>query len=153
LAGDTSKLTLGTLVSPVRILIADDHEIVRKGVSSLLLSRQNFEICGEAANGEEAVQQVRQLEPDLVVLDVTMPVLDGISAAKRIHKMRPSTPILILSMHEGREMIRAAKQAGAQAFVTKNHVSSVLLKAVDAVLEGQTFFSAQGGSGAGSAAG
>ena len=129
----------------MRILIADDHEIVRKGVSSLLLSRENFEICGEAANGEEAIQQVRQLEPDLVVLDVTMPVLDGISAAKRIRKMRPSTPILILSMHEGREMIRAAKQAGAQAFVTKSDVSSVLLKAVDAVLGGQTFFAVPGG--------
>jgi two-component system, NarL family, nitrate/nitrite response regulator NarL len=128
-------------VAPVRILIADDHEIVRKGVSSLLQSRENFEICGEAANGEEAVQQARQLDPDLVVLDVTMPVLDGISAAKLIRKLLPSTPILILSTHEGREMVRAAKQAGAQAFVTKSEVSSVLLKAVDAVLEGHTFFS------------
>jgi two-component system, NarL family, nitrate/nitrite response regulator NarL len=128
-------------VAPVRILIADDHEIVRKGVSSLLQSRENFEICGEAANGEEAVQQARQLVPDLVVLDVTMPVLDGISAAKLIRKLLPSTPILILSTHEGREMVRAAKQAGAQAFVTKSEVSSVLLKAVDAVLEGHTFFS------------
>jgi two-component system nitrate/nitrite response regulator NarL len=124
----------------VRILIADDHEIVRKGVSSLLQSRENFEICGEASNGEEAVQQARQLDPDLVVLDVTMPILDGISAAKRIRKLKPSTPILILSMHEGREMIRAAKLAGAQAFVTKSDVSSNLLKAVDAVLEGHTFF-------------
>jgi two-component system, NarL family, nitrate/nitrite response regulator NarL len=128
-------------VAPVRILIADDHEIVRKGVSSLLQSRENFEICGEAANGEEAVQRARQLVPDLVVLDVTMPVLDGISAAKLIRKLLPSTPILILSTHEGREMVRAAKQAGAQAFVTKSEVSSVLLKAVDAVLEGHTFFS------------
>jgi two-component system nitrate/nitrite response regulator NarL len=124
----------------VRILIADDHEIVRKGVSSLLQSRENFEICGEASNGEEAVQQARQLDPDLVVLDVTMPILDGISAAKRIRKLKPSTPILILSMHEGREMVRAAKLAGAQAFVTKSDVSSNLLKAVDAVLEGHTFF-------------
>jgi DNA-binding NarL/FixJ family response regulator len=125
----------------VRILIADDHEIVRKGVSSLLQSRDNFEICGEASNGEEAVQQARQLDPDLIVLDVTMPILDGISAAKRIRKLKPSTPILILSMHEGREMVRAAKLAGAQAFVTKSDVSSNLLKAVDAVLEGHTFFS------------
>ncbi|HEY2457921.1 MAG TPA: response regulator transcription factor [Candidatus Acidoferrum sp.] len=125
----------------MRILIADDHEIVRKGVSSLLQSRDNFEICGEASNGEEAVQQARQLDPDLIVLDVTMPILDGISAAKRIRKLKPSTPILILSMHEGREMVRAAKLAGAQAFVTKSDVSSNLLKAVDAVLEGHTFFS------------
>jgi DNA-binding NarL/FixJ family response regulator len=125
----------------VRILIADDHEIVRKGVSSLLQSRDNFEICGEASNGEEAVQQARQLDPDLIVLDVTMPILDGISAAKRIRKLKPSTPILILSMHEGREVVRAAKLAGAQAFVTKSDVSSNLLKAVDAVLEGHTFFS------------
>lgn len=130
----------------MRILIADDHEIVRKGVSSLLQTRANFEIVGEAANGEEAVAQVERLEPDLVLLDVTMPVLDGISAAKRIHKIRPMTPILMLSIHEGREMVRAAKQAGAQAFVTKSDVSKVLLIAIDAVLDGQTFFSGGEGS-------
>lgn len=113
----------------MRILIADDHEIVRKGVVSLLRSRESFEICGEASNGEESVQQAQQSDRDLVVLDVTMPKLDRISAAKRTRKFRPATPILILSMHEGREMVRAAKLAGAQAFVTKCDVSSAKVAA------------------------
>jgi DNA-binding NarL/FixJ family response regulator len=125
---------------PTRILIADDHELVRKGFCSLLKSRDDFEIVGEASNGAEAVDKALQLQPDLIVLDVTMPILDGISAAKKIHKSLPGVPILILSMHEGREVVRAARSAGAQAFITKSDLGSNLLQAVDAVLHGQTFF-------------
>jgi DNA-binding NarL/FixJ family response regulator len=125
----------------VRILIADDHEVVRKGFCSLLRSREDFEVVGEASNGQEAVDKTLQLNPDLVVLDVSMPRLDGISAAKQIKKNRPGIPILILSMHEGREVVRAAQSAGARAFVTKSDVSVVLLKAIDAILAGHSFFS------------
>jgi two-component system nitrate/nitrite response regulator NarL len=124
----------------LRILIADDHEVVRKGVCSLLESRADLKVCGEATNGQEAVELARQLDPDLVVLDVTMPVLDGFSAAKKIKQLLPAVPILMLSMHTGPEMVRAAKAAGAQGFVTKTDVAGTLLKAVDVVLQGQTFF-------------
>jgi DNA-binding NarL/FixJ family response regulator len=126
---------------PVRILVADDHEIVRRGVSSLLESRDDFEVCAEATNGEDAIKQAQQLKPDLIVLDVTMPGMDGLTAAKLIKKRQPGIPILILSMHGGSEIIRAAQLAGVQAFITKSDAAKVLLEAVDAVLQGETFFS------------
>jgi DNA-binding NarL/FixJ family response regulator len=124
----------------VRILIADDHEVVRKGVRSILESQQNLEIVGEATNGQEAVQKACKLQPDLVVLDVSMPMLDGFSAARQIRQLLPAVPILMLSMHAGPEMIRASKSAGAQGFVTKTEVASTLLNAVDALLQGHTCF-------------
>jgi DNA-binding NarL/FixJ family response regulator len=124
----------------VRILIADDHEVVRKGVRSLLESQDNQNIT-EASNGKEAVDIASEMSPDLVVLDVTMPILDGLSAAKQIKKALPRVPIVILSIHNGPEMMRATQRAGADAFVTKSDLGSVLLKAVEAVMQGKTFFS------------
>jgi DNA-binding NarL/FixJ family response regulator len=125
---------------PVRIVVADDHELVRKGVCMVLGSRTNIEVVGEASNGQEAVLKALRLNPDLIIMDVTMPVLDGLSATKQINQRLPKIPIIILSMHDGPEMIRAAQSAGAQGFVTKKDVASTLLDAVDAVLRGGTFF-------------
>jgi DNA-binding NarL/FixJ family response regulator len=137
----------GTLETPptkrnrsVRILIADDHEVVRKGVRSLLESQDDQNIT-EASNGREAVDIASEMSPDLVVLDVTMPILDGLSAAKQIKKALPRVPIVILSIHNGPEMMRATQRAGADAFVTKSDLGSVLLKAVEAVMQGKTYFS------------
>jgi DNA-binding NarL/FixJ family response regulator len=124
----------------VRILIADDHEVVRKGVRSLLESQDDQNIT-EASNGREAVDIASEMSPDLVVLDVTMPILDGLSAAKQIKKALPRVPIVILSIHNGPEMMRATQRAGADAFVTKSDLGSVLLKAVEAVMQGKTYFS------------
>jgi DNA-binding NarL/FixJ family response regulator len=124
----------------LRILIADDHEIVRKGICSILESRKNIDICGEASNGQDAVEKASQLNPDLIILDVTMPNLDGFAAARQIRTFLPEVPILILSMHAGPSVVREAQQAGAQGFVSKSEAGHVLLKAVDAVLQGQTFF-------------
>ena len=123
----------------MRVLIADDHAVVRKGVCSLLESRSDLELCGEATNGEEAVQKSLQLNPDLIILDVTMPVLDGLSAARKIRMLLPKIPILMLSMHDGPEMARSSQSVGAQGFVTKNEANEVLLKAVDVLLAGGTF--------------
>jgi two-component system, NarL family, nitrate/nitrite response regulator NarL len=130
----------------LRILIADDHEVVRKGVCTILQSRENLEVCGEATNGAEAVQKASQLNPDLIILDVSMPVLDGFAAAREIRTTLPAIPILMLSMHAGREMVRASQAAGAQGFVTKIEVAGTLLKAVDALLQGNTFFAHQDGT-------
>ena len=124
----------------MRILIADDHEIVRKGVCSILESRKNIEICGEASNGQEAVQKAFQLNPDLVILDVTMPLLDGFAAARQIKKILPNVPILMLSMHDGNDAVREAQLAGVQGFVTKSEAANVLLRAMDALFDGHTFF-------------
>jgi two-component system response regulator NreC len=126
---------------PVRVVVADDHEVVRKGVCAVLGSRMGIEVCAEASNGEEAVRETVRLRPDMVIMDVTMPVLDGLSATREIKKLMPEIPVLVLSVHDGPEIIRAAKNAGAQGFVRKIEAVAVLLEAVDALSGGQTFFS------------
>jgi DNA-binding NarL/FixJ family response regulator len=124
----------------LRILVVDDHVTVRRGVCSILESRKIVEICGEAANGQEAIERASELEPDLIILDVTMPDLDGFAVARRIRTFLPEVPILILSMHEGQQIARAAQQAGTQGFVSKSAAGLVLLTAVDLVLDGHTYF-------------
>jgi DNA-binding NarL/FixJ family response regulator len=126
----------------MRILIADDHEIVRKGVRAILESRDGMEICGEAANGLEAVKMAADLKPDLIVLDYSMPVLDGLAAASQIREVLPKTPILILSMHEGQLVKDAVRLVGAQGFVPKAECADRLLEGVEALIRGETFFKA-----------
>ena len=124
----------------LRILVADDHEAVRTGVCTILQSRGDVEICGQAANGREAVQKAGELNPDLVLLDITMPVLDGLSAAREIRNLVPRVVILFLSMHEGEHMANLAKSSGASGYVSKSAGSDTLLKAVDIVTAHGTFF-------------
>jgi DNA-binding NarL/FixJ family response regulator len=128
-----------------RILVADDHEVVRKGLRSILALHDNLEICGEASNGEEAVLKAFQLNPDLIILDVTMPLVDGFSAARQIRKILPGVRILILSMHNDPTIVERSRLAEAQGFVTKTDVVSTLLLAVEALLQGQTFFAPDNG--------
>jgi DNA-binding NarL/FixJ family response regulator len=124
----------------VRILIADDHEIVRKGVATVLSARPDLEICGEAVDGEEAVRKAAELRPDLVILDLTMPELNGISAAEKIKRILPGVPILILSMHEGASLLETFRRIGVQGYVPKSQASEKLLDAVDALAKGGTYF-------------
>jgi DNA-binding NarL/FixJ family response regulator len=123
----------------LKILIVDDHEALRAGVRTVLESR-GFEICGEAADGQEALSRALQLRPDLVILDITMPVLDGFSAAREIHKRLPGVGILLLSMHESATMVNVAKSSGARGYVAKSEGIARLLKAVDAIAHNRTFF-------------
>ncbi len=123
----------------LRILIVDDHEALRAGVRTVL-ENHGFEVCGEADNGQEAMSRALQLRPDLVILDITMPVLDGFSAAREIHKRLPGVGILLLSMHESASMVNVAKSSGAQGYVAKSEGIARLLKAVDAIAHHQTFF-------------
>lgn len=131
----------------MRILIADDHEAVRKGVCAILGSRDDVEICGEAENGKEAIEKAVALTPDLIVLDITMPVLSGFEAAREIRRILPHLPILILSMHESNQLIEEAKKIGVQGYVTKTQVGGTLLQAVDALLRKETFFPQRGAHG------
>jgi DNA-binding NarL/FixJ family response regulator len=123
----------------LRILIVDDHEALRTGVRTVLESG-GFEVCGEADNGQEALARALQLRPDLVILDITMPVLDGFSAAREIHKRLPGVGILLLSMHESASMVNVAKSSGARGYVAKSEGIARLLKAVDAIAHNRTFF-------------
>jgi DNA-binding NarL/FixJ family response regulator len=128
----------------LRILVADDHEAVRKGVCAILGARQGVEVCGEAENGKEAIEKATTLEPDLIILDITMPVLSGFEAAREIRKLLPQVPILILSMHESSQLIEEAKKIGVRGYVTKTQVGGTLLQAVDALLRKETFFPERG---------
>ena len=124
----------------MRVLIVDDHECFRAGVRAALQSRPGIEVCGEAENGLEGVHKVLQLKPDLVILDITMPVLDGFSTAREISKRLPSAAVLLLSMHESPSLINVAKSSGASGYVAKSQAISVLMSAVDSIAQNQTFF-------------
>lgn len=127
-------------MAKVRILVADDFETVRKGICAILSTRDDIEVCAEAANGEEAVRKTRELKPDVVIMDFSMPVMDGLSAAKKILETYPSMPILMFSMHKLQALTEAAKNAGLRGFVTKGESARNLLKAVDNILHNEPFF-------------
>ena len=106
----------------------------------ILGTRGDIEVCGEASNGQEAIDKAQALKPDLVILDVTMPVLSGIDAAEVIRKTLPNVPILFLSMHQGRQIIAEAKRIGVRGYVKKSDAAATLLNAVDALLRNEPFF-------------
>ena len=124
----------------LRVLVAEDYEAVRKAVCAILRARSDIEVCGEAENGKEAVQKANALKPDLIILDLTIPMLSGFEAAREIRKTLPDVPILILSMHESELLIEQAKKIGVQGYVIKREVAKTLLLAVDALLRNQTFY-------------
>src|SRR6267378_2255085 len=115
----------------VRILIVDDHEIFRRGLRSLLESRADWEVCGEATDGQEAVDKAKQLQPDVIVLDITMPRLNGLDATALLRKEVPAAKVVILSQHQPALMRQVALTAGAGAYVTKSEVSRELMVAID----------------------
>ncbi len=124
-----------------RILIVDDHEIVREGIRNLLRqSRPGWNICGQATNGEEAVSAVSALKPDVVILDITMPVMSGLEAAARISKSGAGCRILIFTMHESDSLGGEVRQAGAQGFVLKSQAARNLILGIETILAGGTFF-------------
>lgn len=115
-----------------RILLVDDHEVVRKGIATLLTSR--WEVCGEASDGLEAVSKTAELKPDLVILDLSMPVMSGTAAARRIRSILPETKILFLSMHDSETVAELTRLAGADACVSKRSSAAELHSAVASVL-------------------
>jgi DNA-binding NarL/FixJ family response regulator len=117
------------------VLLVDDHDIVREGVKYLLELNPALAICGEAANGREAIEKVRVLKPDLVLMDLIMPVMGGIEATVSIRRRYPKTKIVVLSLHDSPQIAKAAKAAGANAYVTKSGGAPNLLKTINAVFE------------------
>jgi DNA-binding NarL/FixJ family response regulator len=124
----------------VRILIADDHDLVTRGLTSILSTRKDVEVIDDAPDGKEAVRKARQEHPDLIIMDISMPVLDGFGAARQIRSFLPKVPILFLSMHAGPYVQEQAKSVGAQGFVNKDQAATELLKAVDTLSRNKTFF-------------
>jgi len=128
-------------VTRVRIVIADDHEIVRRGLRSLLEAVAGWEVVAEASSGREALEKVQELHPSLAILDVGMPVMNGLEATRNIVKTSPQTQVLILTMHETEQMVRDVLDAGARGYVLKSDAGRDLVSAVEALLQHRTFFS------------
>jgi DNA-binding NarL/FixJ family response regulator len=126
-------------VKKLRILIADDHGLVRHGARAVLNSQRGWRVVGEAANGPEAVQKAIQLKPDVAVVDIGMPELDGIQVARQIRQALPDTQVLVLTMHESDQMVRRALDAGARGYLLKSDLTECLARAVRAVSEGKRF--------------
>ena len=125
----------------IRILLADDHTVVRKGLRLLLENQPEFEVVGDAADGREAVAMAEQQRPDVMVMDVAMPVLNGIEAARQIGARQPSIAIVFLSMHSDEGYVLKALKAGARAYLLKDSAEYDLINAVKAVCSGKAFFS------------
>src|SRR6266404_5731250 len=123
----------------LRILVADDHEVVRRGLRTLLQTRPGWEVCGEAATGREAVEKTEKLKPDIVILDVAMPELNGLEAARLIRKARPEVQILVLTIYESEDLVRELLKAGVRGYVLKTDAGSDIIAATEALSQGKTF--------------
>jgi DNA-binding NarL/FixJ family response regulator len=127
----------------VRIVIADDHEVVRKGLRSLLMDEPGLEVVAEASNGREAVAKAAELEPDVVVLDVGMPELNGLEATRQIIRSGSRTEVLVLTVFETEEVIREVLRAGARGYVLKSDAGRLLLSGIEAVSQHKPFFTSR----------
>ena len=124
----------------MRIVIADDHYAVRRGVCAILVDNFADVICDEAENGEQAVQFVLANRPDLVILDINMPVLDGFGAAMQIRQHSMDIPILFFTMHTSEGIVNQTRRMGARGFVSKDRAGEMLVEAVNALLQDKTYF-------------
>jgi two-component system, NarL family, response regulator NreC len=125
----------------VRILLADDHTVMRAGLRLLLERHENFEVVGEAADGREAVEIAAEQKPTVVVMDVAMPQLNGVEAARQILTRNPETAIVMLSMHSDESYVLRSLKAGARAYLLKDSAEADLIAAIEAIIEGKSFFS------------
>lgn len=130
-------------MNPLRILVADDHEIVRRGLISLLKTHAGWEVCGEAQDGREAVEKAKELRPDIVILDIGMPNLNGLEAARQMLHHNARARILILTITDTDEAVRAVLDAGARGFVLKSDAARDLVAAVEALQSNKTFFTSR----------
>jgi DNA-binding NarL/FixJ family response regulator len=127
----------------VRILLADDHDVVRRGLCDMLNAQKGWEVCGEASNGLEAVKLALKVEPDVAVLDLSMPELSGLEATRQIRRELPRTEVLIFTMHETEQLIREVLAAGARGYVLKSDAGRSLVLAIEALSHHKPFFTAK----------
>jgi len=124
-----------------RVLVVDDHAVIRRGVQGILRPHPEWELCGEAENGQEAVKLAEALKPDVIIMDVSMPVLNGLEATRLIHDLLPDTRIVLLTLHSSTELVRSAFRAGARGYVLKSDAEHELLRALNVVAGDGTYVS------------
>jgi DNA-binding NarL/FixJ family response regulator len=127
-------------VTTPHVLIVDDHEVVRRGLRALIESRPEWEVCGEATTGREAVEKASNLKPNVVVMDIAMPELNGLEATRQVLKAVPRTAVLILTAHESEQLVREVLEAGAQGYVLKSDAGRDLVAAIEALSQHKVFF-------------
>jgi DNA-binding NarL/FixJ family response regulator len=127
---------------PVRILVADDHEVVLQGIRMILQGRPDWQICGEATNGAEAIRLAQELQPDAIIMDITMPVTNGLLATREIVNLGITAPVLLFTMHESRGLLESVKTVGGRGIVFKSNAARDLMEALEALLAGGTYFRA-----------
>ena len=125
----------------IKLLIVDDHPLVREGLRSCLVQEKSFEILGEAASGEEAIRLAKSTPPDIILLDINMPGMNGLETARILNKTAPKCKILILTMHDSKEYVTRMVATGVQGYVLKDSSPSELISAIDTVFQGGTYFS------------
>jgi len=128
-----------------RIVIADDHEVVRKGLRAILEAHPGWEVCGEAADGRSAVERAEELRPDVIVVDIGMPHLNGLEATRQILKNQPDTKVLVLSVYESEQLVEEVLDAGARGYVLKSDASRDLVRAIEELQRNHTFFTSRVG--------
>jgi len=144
LSGETDtnpKSAKAIAKKPIRILVADDHPVVRQGLSSCLGQYAQVSIVGEAADGHEAIRKTKELSPDIVLMDIDMPRMNGLTAADALRKENPKVKVLILSMYSDSDHVMRILQSGARGFVLKQAPTDELIKAIESINAGETFFS------------
>ncbi len=124
----------------IRVLLVDDHAILREGIKALLEKQDDIEVVAEAADGREAIPKVAQFRPDVVVLDISMPTMDGLESTRQMKRENPDIKVLVLTMHDNEEYFFQLLRAGASGYVTKKSVSRELVSAIEAVYRGESFF-------------
>ncbi len=127
----------------VRILLADDHEIVRRGLKALLQERPEWEVCGEAANGRDAIELAARFQPEIAIVDLMMPDLNGLETTRQIRKVSPRTQVLVFTMHQNESLVHDVLEAGARGYLLKTDAERHVITAVETLLRRQPFFSAQ----------
>lgn len=119
--------------SQLRVLVVDDHQLIREGVRSIFSGNERFAVCGEAVDGRQAIEEFQRLRPDVVLLDVTMPVMSGLEAAAELRRVSPETKIVILTMHDNPQIRAEAKKVGANAFITKSDAARTLIETLSRI--------------------
>jgi two-component system nitrate/nitrite response regulator NarL len=125
---------------PVRILVADDHDVVLQGIRLILQEKQDWEICGEASNGAEAISMAQELRPDAIIMDLTMPITNGLMATREIIHLGIKAPILIFTMHDSKGLADSVRTVGARGIVFKSNAARDLIEALEVLLSGNTYF-------------